>query len=191
MPVKQFGGEEEPKPHEIEVNDRILGDEKDDKAVARKSKLTVKSMLTPWMAGASYSELADLFELPSAAAARHAIERALAEAAPDGPNDRSMLVSKVSMTLDMCMRAVMPKAIDKSNPDQRAYLDSVLKIVDRKVALHGLNAPAALVLATPGGDELQEFIAKLAEAGGGVVPEEADPFVDMVEDPETGEWRAS
>lgn len=191
MVVKQFGAPEDDVPHEIEVNNRILGDEKDARAVQKKSPLTVKAMLTPWMAGASYAELAQLFELPSPAAARSAIERALAEAAPDGPNDRSMLVSKVSMTLDMCMKAVMPKAIDKENPDQRAYLDSVLKIIDRKVALHGLNAPAALVLATPGSDELQDFIGRLAAAGGGVVPEEADPFVEMVEDPETGEWRTA
>lgn len=192
MPKVAHFGEEEPEvPREVEVNNRILGDDQDDKAVAKKSKLTVKAMLAPWMAGASYAELAELFEFPSAASARHAIERALAEAAPDGPNDRSMLVSKVSMTLDRCLRAVMPKAIDPNNPDQRAYMDSVLKVLDRKVALHGLNAPSTLVIGTPDDDELQSFIAQLAVASGSATPEEADPFVEMVEDPETGEWTAA
>lgn len=189
--VKEFGGDGDDVPHEVKVNDRILGDQKDDRAVARRSKVSVKAMLTPWMAGASYAEIAELFDLPSPAAARHAIERALADAAPDGPQDRSMLVSKVSMTLDRCLRAVMTKALDGNNPDQRAYMDSVLKVIDRKVALHGLNAPTQLAITTPDSDELTEFITALAEASGGTAPVEADPFVEMIEDPETGEWRVA
>lgn len=185
--VLRFG--EDDVPDDLNAVNSELGSVKDERAVAKKSRLTVKAMLTPWMAGASYAELADLFELPSAAAARQAIERALVEAAPDTMGDRSMLVSKASMTLDMLQRSIMNKAIDTKNPDQRGYIESVLKIMDRKAALFGLNAPSALLVATPGDDDLQRFIHELAVASGGEVPVEADPFVEMLEDPETGEWR--
>lgn len=190
MAVRRFGDDGDRRvPEDLERVNSELGDDKDARAVARKGKMSVKAMLTPWMAGASYAELAQMFELPSAASARAAIERALIDAAPDGPKDRSVLVQKVSMTLDMLQRSIITKAMDSKNPDQRAYLDSVLKIIDRKVALHGLNAPSQLLVATPESDELQDFIAKLAEVSGGTAPVEADPFIDMVQDPETGEWR--
>ena len=184
--VLRFGDDDE---DDLAAVNSELGDKKDDRAVAKASKLTVKAMLTPWMAGASYAELAELFDLPSAAAARQAIERALADAAPDSIGDRSMLVKKASMTLDLLQSRIMSKALDPKNPDQRGYLESVLKILDRKAALFGLNAPSTMLLATPGDDELQSFISQLAIASGGDVPQEADPFVEMVLDEETGEWR--
>lgn len=184
--VLRFGEDEEPDDL-AEVNSE-LGTPKDTRAVTKASKLTIKAMLTPWMAGASYAELADLFDLPSPAAARQAIEKALVESAPDTINDRPMLVKKVSMTLDMLQRSIMMKALDGNNPDQRGYLDTVLKIVDRKAALFGLNAPSTMLIAAPGDDELRSFVEQLAVASGAELPEESDPFVEMVMDEETGEW---
>lgn len=184
--VLRFGEDEEPDDL-AEVNSE-LGTPKDTRAVTKASKLTIKAMLTPWMAGASYAELADLFDLPSPAAARQAIEKALVESAPDTINDRPMLVKKVSMTLDMLQRSIMTKALDGKNPDQRGYLDTVLKIVDRKAALFGLNAPSTMLIAAPGDDELRSFVEQLAVASGAELPEESDPFVEMVMDEETGEW---
>lgn len=185
--VLKFGDDEEP--DDLRAVNSELGSAKDSQAVAKKGPTSVKAMLTPWMAGASYAELADLFNLPSAAAARQAIERALIEAAPDTQGDRSMLVKKASMTLDLLQRSIMAKALDGKNPDQRGYMDTVLKIFDRKAALFGLNAPSAMLIAAPNDDDLQSFIAQLAVASGGTVPEEADPFMEMVQDEETGEWR--
>lgn len=185
--VIRFGEEEEP--DDIRAVNSELGDEKDTRAVKKATKLTVRAMLTPWMAGSSYAELAQLFDLPSAAAARQAIERALAEAAPDTQADRPMLIKKASMTLDMLQRSIMGKAIDPENPDQRGYIETVLKIQDRKAALFGLNAPSTMLLATPGDDELQSFIHQLAVASGTEIPEEEDPFVEMIQDEETGEWK--
>jgi hypothetical protein len=184
--VLRFGEDEEP--DDLTAVNSELGSPKDTRAVTKASKLTIKAMLTPWMAGASYAELADLFDLPSPAAARQAIEKALVESAPDTINDRPMLVKKVSMTLDMLQRSIMMKALDGNNPDQRGYLDTVLKIVDRKAALFGLNAPSTMLIAAPGDDELRSFVEQLAVASGAELPEESDPFVEMVMDEETGEW---
>lgn len=185
--VLRFGEEEEP--DDLKAAREELGNEEDRRAVEKAPKLTVKAMLTPWMAGASYMELANLFGLPSAAAARQAIERALAEAAPDTQADRSMLIKKASMTLDLLQRNLMNKALDGKNPDQRGYAETVLKIHDRKAALFGLNAPSTMLLATPSDDELQNLVRQIAGASGTAVPEEEDPFVEMEQDEETGEWR--
>lgn len=187
--VVRFGEDDEP--DDLKAVNAELGDDKDARAVKKASKLTVRAMLTPWMAGASYSELADLFDLPSAAAARQAIERALVDAAPDSVGDRSMLIQKQAMTLDMLQKSIMTKAVDGNNPDQRGYIDTILKIHDRKAALFGLNAPSTMLLATPGDDELQRYIHQVALATGAEVPEEGDPFVEMEQDDETGEWRAT
>lgn len=182
-------GEEPEEPDDLAAVNAELGDENDARAVKKASKLTVKAMLTPWFAGASYAEIADLFHLPSPAAARQAIERALVEAAPDSVGDRSMLIQKQSMTLDMLQRSIMAKALDAKNPDQLGYINGILRIHDRKAALFGLNAPSTMLLAAPGDDELQAYIKQLAIASGGDVPVEGDPFMEMEQDEETGEWR--
>lgn len=179
--IAHFGGDD-PRPQDIRELERRAGTERELIEAASKNPTEVRAGMALWLAGATYAEVAEQMGYRSAAQARAIIERALADTVDD-TEDRSRLRQKVSLQLDRLMRSVIVKALDPTQPEQLAYVRAVVGIIDRKTQLHGLNAPIQAIVANPSGDELERWLATLAEANGVSVPVEGDPFVVIEEAP--------
>jgi hypothetical protein len=147
----------------------------------------IRSMFALWIAGSTYSEIAEQLKAPTVGVVRLAIEKMLADSV-DLSEDRSVLRQRASLQLDRYLRSIMAKALDPSHPEQVAHLRLALQITDRKIRLHGLDAPTQVNVGLPSKDELDEWVSAVAMLNGTVLSPEGDPF-ELEEDPETGEWR--
>ncbi len=145
----------------------------------------IRSALSLWTAGATYGDIATQFNFQSPRIAMMAIERALSEQVDDA-TDRTKLRRRMSLTLDRFLKAITPKAVDPTHPEQLAAVRAGLSIVDRFARLHGLDAPTEVTVRMPGNEDFNKFIELAARGQGMEVPVEADPFeyedAEIVED---------
>jgi hypothetical protein len=160
-----------------------IGTDADLAYVASMSDVQARAMTALWVKGASYTEIADEWEVTTAAA-RLAVERTLAESLDDNDN-RDVQRERLGMQLDAFMKAVMPNALNPTHKDQATYIRLGLLVAERKAKLWNLDAPSQVFLHMPTDDDLQKWMGVVLAAGGTGIPEEGDPF-ELEENPETG-----
>jgi len=183
--VARFGGDED-KPDDLARIEASYGSEVDVLEVQKMPYDRIRSIMALWLAGASFADIAMQFNMRSPALARVAVERALSESVDD-TQDRSKLRQKMTLTLDRLLRSVMAKAVDGESPDHLAAVRTALSIVDRKIRLHGLDAPLEHVVHYPENEEFERVIAMMAQTQGMMLPDEGDPFAEEIEDAEVVE----
>ena len=164
-----------------------IGAAPDAKVLTTMTDTQIRAIFSLWVAGSTYPEIAEQLRVPTVGAVRMAVEKMLADSVDPG-EDRTTQRQRAALQLDRYLRSIMGRALDASNPDQIAYLRLALQITDRKIKLQGLDQPVQINLGMPSKDELEEWVANVAVMNGATLPVEGDPFIDMEEDPETGEW---
>jgi len=184
--VAHFGGVSNNS--EIAQIESEIGAAPDAKVLTTMTDTQIRAIFSLWVAGSTFPEIAEQLRVPSVGAVRMAVEKMLADSVDPG-EDRTTQRQRASLQLDRYLRSIMGRALDASNPDQIAYLRLALQITDRKIKLQGLDQPVQINLGMPSKDELEEWVANVAVMNGATLPVEGDPFVDLEEDPETGEWR--
>lgn len=140
-------------------------------------------------AGATYSEIAEVLEYPTATLAREAVERLLA--ATVGEEDREQARYMSGQRLMRVMRSLYPNATDadpEKNPDHLGYAKVYLAFVDRYIRLYGLDAPSEVnVSYAPRQEEFNRAIEQALSEIRGQFPEEADILdAEVVEGEEEG-----
>lgn len=140
------------------------------------------------LAGANYSEIADMLEFASPSHARTAVERHLADTV--GEEDREQARYMEGQRLLRVMRSLYSRAtgteegLEEGLYDHLGYAKVYLSYIDRRVKLYGLDAPTELNVAySPRQEELQRAVAETVAEIRGHFPEEADIMdADIVEE---------
>jgi hypothetical protein len=167
-----------------------IGTRADIRAAETMSEVMARAMLSLWVRGANYQEIADEFGV-NVPVARMAIERVLADSLDDN-EDKTKQRARIALQLDAYLRSIIDRALDSDDPEQVGRLRLALQITDRKARLLGLDAPINVQFGLPQKDELDQWVAAVAMINGTMPPVEGDPFADVVElteDPDTGEYR--
>jgi len=183
--VTAFGGTSDN--YDVAQIEADIGSIHDQKVAVKMSDTQMRAVFSLWIAGSTYSEIAEQLKIASVPAVRLAVEKLLADSV-DMSEDRTVMRQRASLQLDRYLRSIMGRALDAQNPDQIAFLRLALQITDRKIRLHGLDAPVQVSVGLPGRDELDQWVAAVATMNGAAVPIEGDPFLELEENPETGEW---
>lgn len=124
------------------------------------------------VAGASYSEIAEVCEYSSAARARQSVEAGLA--ATVGDEDRAQQRFLASRRLDRLLRGLWKKATDETSEEQIPASRTALAIVDRWIKLNGLDAPSEHIIYNPSQRELEAWVMHMTQQVVGSTPEERD-----------------
>lgn len=123
-----------------------------DNATRRLAALNAK------IAGASYSEIAEMYGYGSPASARRAIERACAEAAASD-DDRDKVRWLLDQRLERLWTSVSRRAVDPSDPAHLDYAAAALRIIDRKMNLFQLGGTNVVI--TPSADRVREVVTQI------------------------------
>jgi len=115
------------------------------------------------LAGASYHEIADALSIVDAAGARRMVEETLAAKSMDPPS-REMLRAEEAGRLERLLRGVWAKATDVNHPEHLASVKIAVGIIDRHIRLHGLDAPAEIIVHTPTMTEIDQWVASVTTA---------------------------
>jgi hypothetical protein len=150
----------------------------------RQNPTQSRSALAMRIAGASFDEIARVLDYRSPSSARIAVEKQLADSIPPDQDYRG-LRALANARLDALLKAVFPRAIDRTDADQLAYSRMALAVVDRQAKLNGLDAPQVHLI-NPTGDELTTYVEQLALAMGQEQVEEGDIFALEADD--DGVW---
>ena len=190
--ARDSGDDLERIPDDLSVHriQKRIGTARDVREAETMSEVLARGIAALWVRGANYPEIADEFGI-NTAVARMAVERILADSYDDS-EDKTKQRHRVSLQLDAFLRSVVDRALDKEDDQQLAYLRAAMMVVDRKARLHGLDAPVNIQLGLPSKDELDQWVAAVANFNGTASPIEGDPFeeIEMRQDPETGEWQS-
>jgi hypothetical protein len=132
-------------------------------------------------AGASYADIADTLGLATPAAALHVITDHLAVDIPT--EDKDHMRRECTAQINELLAAVWGKATDPEHIDQLPAIGRAVSLIDRKIRLHGLDAPTELIVHTPTQSEIEQWISHMVQ---GTMPalEEADIVdVEVIEGP--------
>lgn len=123
--------------------------------------------------GATYQEVADRFGYASAHVARLAVEKRLASQVSN--EDKNAQRALAATRYERLYRSVAGRALDPRRPDHLVYNQRAQHLVDRIVALKGLQAPTQINV-TPTAAEFGDVLAqvKLALGLGTDAAQEAD-----------------
>lgn len=135
-------------------------------------KTRVEAAIGLKVAGANYSEIAEVLEYSSVDQARSAVERGLAATASE--DDRKVQREIASRRLERLLRAIWKKATDEDNPEQLSAARTALALVDRHIRLWGADAPSEMIVYSPTAGEMEAWIAKMARQVRAGLPEEVD-----------------
>lgn len=188
----------QPSPSVLPEEDSPVG--VDTKDVEKRSERSIQAAVAARIAGASYLEIARLFEYKNPQTARHAVETAMAGAYEDS-GDMEAMRGVTTARLESLLRSLAPKAlsdkitvtkdgkkITEENPEHIVYARTFLSVVDRLARLQGLDAPQVHRFETPDVARLNEVVATLVRARNELVAPEADIFADeIVVEPEEQE----
>lgn len=139
---------------------------------AKDRKSRVEAAIALKVAGANYSEIADVLEYSSVDQARSAVERGLAATATE--EDRKAQREIASRRLERLLRGIWAKATDEKNPEQLAAARTALALVDRHIRLNGTDAPSEMVVYSPTASEMEAVIARITSKARAGLPEEID-----------------
>jgi hypothetical protein len=138
------------------------------------------------IAGASWTQIADILGYPTARAAFVAFEKAM-ERELHTEQSQNRLRDLAGRRLDSLLRSVWGKASNAEHPEHLAAVGRARDIVDRQIKLYGLDAPAEVVIHSPSQAELDQWVARVVQTE---VPalEEANIFdAEILEYEEEGE----
>jgi hypothetical protein len=124
------------------------------------------------IAGASYTEVAQVLGYASAARARQSVEAGLA--ATVGEEDRAQQRFLASRRLERLLRGLWKKSTDEESEDQIPAARTALAIIDRHIKLNGLDAPSEHIIYNPGQKEIEAWVMKMTQQVVGSTPEERD-----------------
>lgn len=127
-------------------------------------------------AGANYQEVAEKFGYSSSHVARLAVEKALAAQVTNA--DKDALRGLALVRYEKLYRSVATRAMDVRRADQLAYNQRAQHLVDRYVALLGLQAPTQVQI-TPTGAQFEEVLAGVKAALGLGI--DAAPEADIID----------
>lgn len=112
------------------------------------------------IAGATYQEIADTLEFIDAPAARRAVEEVLAHQAADAdPAKRELLRAESATRIDRLLRSVWSKATSPGDLEHLPAVRVALSLIDRRIRLYGLDAPAEVLVHTPTMVEIDAWVA--------------------------------
>jgi len=120
------------------------------------------------LAGASWGEIAEVLDLASPAAAKAAVTADLATTGSDAEG-RDQLRDTEGERLNRLLRGVWRKATDPDSPDHLASVRAALAVIDRRIRLYGLDAPAEVVVHSPTTSEIDAWVGALLAGHGTVV----------------------
>lgn len=156
------------------------------------TKRSVQAAVNMAISGAPYDEIARVLNYTSAAAARAAVERGLADAyeAKDTTSLRRITSARIEglwrITWEKAQKDTITRwsgpsddrvAEEVANPEQLAYIRLGMDLTARWAKLHGLDAPTQ-VQVSPNAEEFAQVVRALAEANQEGLPMEADIFAD-------------
>ncbi|QDH92786.1 Rnase E [Gordonia phage Bakery] len=124
-----------------------------------------------FLAGAKYVHIAKEVGFREPQSARRAIERAIARRRQERDDLADEASTIMLDQLDMLYRAHITTALDRKNPDQYKATEQVLRVLDRKAKLQGINAPVQVETTVRVKDELDDEIATLVRK----LKEQGDP----------------
>lgn len=136
------------------------------------------------VAGANYSEIAEVLEYATVDAARTAVERGLAATATE--EDRQRQRELASRRLERLLRGLWKKATDEEHPEHLSATRTALALVDRHIRLWGLDAPSEMVVYSPTAGEMEAWVASMVQRVKGSLPEEVDIIEGEVVDEDGG-----
>jgi len=112
-----------------------------------------------------WDQVAEMFGYPSGRAAQLAAERAMEAEAKENPKSLSLMRQYASRRLERLLRSVWTDANDENSDTQLASHDRALRVTDRWIKLHGLDAPQQVVVHTPTTDQIEAFVARVVNHG--------------------------
>lgn len=133
------------------------------------------------LAGATWAEIAQALGYPTPRAALVAVEKAL-EKELQSQDDRETLRSLASLRLDRLLRSVWPKAVDPANPEHLLAVTKARELVAQFSKLHGLDAPAEVIVHSPTVNQIEEWVARAVSLGLPAVEEYDVIDVDVIDD---------
>jgi hypothetical protein len=132
----------------------------------------VEAAIALKVAGANYSEIADVLEYSSVEQARSAVERGLAATASE--EDRKQQREIASRRLERVLRSLWSKATDEEHPEHLSAARTALAYIDRHIRLWGTDAPSEMVVYSPAQGEIETWIASMVQHVRKGLPQEAD-----------------
>lgn len=143
---------------------------------------TLTATMVLWSRGYSFGEIAQMQGYSSPAAARMAIESAVASSGVSEA-DRDLMRTQMKVIMDQHHMTAFRHSLDDKNPEQGAWMKLDLDVLARKAKLLGLDAPQVSYVKLEG-SEFEQYAAQLAIANGADTSTEVDPFaVDDDEPP--------
>lgn len=97
----------------------------------------------------------------SRAAAKNAVDRALAVEYAVGAESRERLRQTTLAQIDMVLARAMPESIDRSNPDRNESARVVARYVGLRMRLLGLEAPARIQITSELDEEIRSLVGQL------------------------------
>lgn len=116
--------------------------------------------------GMTYQQIADEIGISVSGAFKH-VSKALATFRAKAAEEAETVAALEAERLDSLHQALWPKAIQGDMP----AVDRVLKIMERRAKLYGLDAPTKLAATTPGGEEEAQRGVIIVPATAGSVEE--------------------
>ena len=141
---------------------------------------TLTATMVLWSRGYTFGEIAQMQGYSSPAAARMAIESAVASTGVSEA-DRDLMRTQMKVIMDQHHMAAFKHAIDEKDAEQGSWIKLDLDILARKAKLLGLDAPQVSFVKVEGSD-FERYAQQLAIANGADQSTEVDPFA--VEDDE-------
>lgn len=136
----------------------------------RKSR--VEAAIALKVAGANFSDIAEVLGYSTVEQARTAVERGLAATATE--EDRKLAREVANRRLDRLLRGLWKKATDEDDPEHLAAARTALAIVDRSIRLNGSDAPSELIVYSPTAGEMEAWVASMVSKVKAGLPEEVD-----------------
>lgn len=136
----------------------------------RKSR--VEAAVAMAVAGANYSEIADVLGYATPPLARQAVERAIAATVSN--EGKEVIRDRLKLRLDRLQRSVMPKAVNPDHPEHLSAVRTALALIDRYARLTGADAPTEHVIYAPTQSEMEAEIARLSALMRAGLPQEVD-----------------
>lgn len=114
------------------------------------------------LAGASYTEIAEVVGFADYVLARQAVMRELASHETD-KDTRERLRNEEGARIERLIRSVWGKATNPNDPEHLIATRVALSLIDRHARLYGLDAPQEVVVYNPTTAEIDRWVGQLIQ----------------------------
>lgn len=166
-------------PHEmVEKADRL---EKGQEIVPRIPANRAAAALQLRIDGAGFGDIAKVLEFDSPAAARRAVERALADS-PSDMNSIEHIRDLESRRIERILVSLMKRATNPKDPDHLTYARTALAAIKQQTDLHGAAMPTKVdITYNPSAQQLEQWVSQITAAAHADVVEGDIIDVEVVE----------